>query len=288
MPFFSIIVPTYNCANTLQKTLDSIASQKFNEYELIFMDGASTDKTLSIIDDFKSANILINSTLISAPDSGIYDAMNKGIAIANGEWLYFMGGDDKFYNPSVLNAVYLEISKSNVDLIYGKVTGLNSQINYIDDTLSKVLSRGIHHQSVFYNKRIFDKIGNYDLKFKIAADYHLTLKVFLNDLFIKRFINIDITYFGESGLSSFMFDYSFFSYHYKLLATNNGINKIENPDECLQKSIYCCLYLARTKKNVAFGWRNLWYYLRHINTLRLSFRIKTFFRMCFWSLKFPT
>ncbi|MDR6940410.1 glycosyltransferase family 2 protein [Mucilaginibacter pocheonensis] len=284
-PFFSIIIPLYNSGNTLITCLDSIISQTYKNYELVLIDGASSDNTLQLINNFRSLHNDMSIQLLSEPDGGIYEAMNKGIDLAKGDWLYFMGSDDSFYSPDVLNQVSTDIENESVDLVYGNVEGVDSHTRYVYDTIDKVLSQGIHHQSVFYKKQLFNTIGKYDIGFKVAADYHFTLKVFFNNSFKTKYTDIDIAHYGETGLSSTTYDYKFFSYHYKFLVMNNGIDKIDNKQKCLDTSIYCCLYLARQKKDLGFAWRNLLFYITASNGLSLKFRIKTFLRMVYWGLK---
>jgi len=282
-PFFSIIMPLYNCEATLQQALDNITSQGFKSYELILVDGGSNDDTQYIISNFKKAGNA-NVKFISEPDRGIYDAMNKGIDMARGQWLYFMGGDDIFSSLTVLDQIYRAIQNEPSDLVYGNVTGAVSNIKHADDTVNKVLSRGIHHQGIFYKREVFNYIGKYNLKFRIAADYHLTLKVFCNPAFKTRYIDLDIARFGEAGLSSSIYDYRFYSYHYKFLSINKVLNKIADKATCLQQSIYCCLWLVKEKQSMTFAWLNILYYITGSNGLGIPFRFKTFLRMIYWSL----
>jgi glycosyltransferase involved in cell wall biosynthesis len=284
-PFFSIIIPLYNSAATLPATLDSIAAQEFKDLELVCIDGASDDDTVKLIETFKTAHPELQITLISEPDKGIYDAMNKGIGMAKGEWLYFMGSDDTLASQQVLSRIREEIKQNGPDLVYGNVTGMVSGIIYSDDTVNKVLSRGIHHQGVFYKREIFNYTNKYQLNFKVAADYHLTLKVFCNPNFTTRYINTNIAYYGESGLSSTMYDYCFFSYHYRFLAKHKAVDKIEDKADCLNKSVYCCLYLAKEKQCMAFAWSNLLYYITHPNPLSITQRFKAFVNMLRWTVK---
>lgn len=283
-PFFSIIMPLYNCESTLQQALDSITNQVFKDYELILVDGGSNDNTQYIISNFKKAGDH-RIQFISEPDKGIYDAMNKGIDMATGQWLYFMGGDDILSSSAVLNQIYNAIQNEPVYLIYGNVTGALSNTKYADDTINKVLSRGIHHQGIFYKREVFNYTGKYNLKFRVAADYHLTLKVFCNPAFKTKYINLDIARFGEAGLSSSVYDYRFYSYHYKFLSINKALNKIADRTNLLQQSIYCCLWLVKEKQSMTFAWANILYYITGVNGLGISFRFKTFLRMVYWSLK---
>ncbi|SEO23601.1 Glycosyltransferase involved in cell wall bisynthesis [Mucilaginibacter gossypiicola] len=283
-PFFSIIIPLYNCESTLQQALNSITSQGFKNYELILVDGGSNDNTQFIISNFKKAGNH-HIQFISEPDRGIYDAMNKGIDMATGQCLYFMGGDDILNSPAILDQIYNAIQNEPVDLIYGNVTGTVSNTKYADDNINKVLSRGIHHQGIFYKREVFNDTGKYNLKFRVAADYHLTLKVFCNPAFKTKYIDLDIARFGEAGLSSSVYDYRFYSYHYKFLSINKALNKIEDRTTLLQQSIYCSLWLVKEKQSMTFAWANILYYITGTNGLGISFRLKTFLRMVYWSLK---
>ncbi|MFD0765432.1 glycosyltransferase family 2 protein [Mucilaginibacter lutimaris] len=283
-PFFSIIIPLYNSGKTLQRTLDSITCQRFKDFELVLVDGGSVDDTRLIIANLQKTKRLA-AQFISGPDQGIYDAMNKGIGMATGQWLYFMGGDDMLAGPNTLQTVYNAIKHHTAHLFYGNVTGAESGTRYADDTPDKVLSRGIHHQGIFYKREIFDYTGKYDLRFKVAADYHLTIKIFCNTSFKTQYINTDIAFFGEAGLSSTLFDYPFYSYRYRLLAQNQATDKITAKAACLDQSIYCCLYLAKEKDRMGFAWANLLFYLTTRNPTGIPQRLRSFWRMIAWSLK---
>ncbi|MDR2410857.1 MAG: glycosyltransferase, partial [Bacteroidales bacterium] len=87
MPVLSIIIPTYNSSKTINRCLDSILCQSYSNYEILVMDGLSSDNTLELVKAYNDRRIQI----YSGKDNGIYDAMNKGIALAKGEWLYFSG-----------------------------------------------------------------------------------------------------------------------------------------------------------------------------------------------------
>lgn len=277
--FFSIIIPVYNSANTLPENLKSIASQSYSDYEIVFVDGGSTDETLKIIHDFKIANGNICTKLLSEPDKGIYDAMNKGLDLAAGEWLYFIGCDDRLCSSSVLAQVASEIAKENLDLVYGNVQGAVSGTRYIYNTRSKVLSVGIHHQSVFYRCSLFNDLGKYDMNFKIASDYHFTLKVFLTDRYKTKYVDLDIAYYGEGGYSSRHFDYKLFSGHYRRLAKAHQIGQLEDQQKCLNDSVYYCLHLALRKRSLPTAWSNLLYYIFTVKRLSLPDKIKTAYAM---------
>lgn len=285
-PFFSIIIPIYNGDRTITACLESVIGQTFDDYEIIIADGGSTDESLEISHRFRQVYPERNICVRTEKDGGVYDAMNKGITLSKGNWLYFMGCDDELNDREVLHAVAESIKTCGpVNLIYGNVSGSSSGIQYVDDTPAKVLSRGIHHQSIFYQKSLFNTIGQYDTAFKVAADYHLTLRVFADPAYKTKYINRPIARFGESGLSSREYDYKFFSYHYKFLVQHQAADKINDREKCLQTSIYCCLHLAGTKRDLFFAWRNILFYILVSDSLHFTFRLKTLLRMIYWSLK---
>jgi glycosyltransferase involved in cell wall biosynthesis len=280
-PFFSIIIPVFNGAATLSAALDSILNQTFSSYEVIIIDGLSTDNTMSIINNYVKRLPL---KYLSEPDKGIYDAMNKGIKLAEGDWLYFMGGDDILYDTGVLATIHQELTNNSCDLIYGNVIGQLSNTKYAYDTVDKVLTEGLHHQSAFYKRILFDELGVYNNSFKIAADYHFTLNVFISKLYKTQYVNIDTCIYGESGFSSKNYDYKFYSYHYKFLSKNNAIKQTEAYQKCLHDSVYCCLYLAMNKTDVLFAWQNLLFYLFQKNKFTFKYRIKKGLQMLRWSI----
>lgn len=117
-PFFSIIVPSFNTSETIRGLLNSILEQSFKHFEIVIIDGVSSDQTIEIIHSYNDPRIRV----FSEKDNGIYDAMNKGIACAEGTWLYFMGADDIIYDSTILAQIKENIdNKSIKDIIYGDV-----------------------------------------------------------------------------------------------------------------------------------------------------------------------
>ena len=208
---FSIIICTYNSAKKLSRALDSILMQVFKDFEVLIIDGASTDGTQNIIEDYKS-KFYGNLRYISESDSGIYDAMNKGINLAKGEWFYFLGSDDTFYNNSVLANVYKEITTYYPDVIYGNVVlGNTGRIYDGEFTKEKIIEKNISHQSIFFHKSIFKKLGSYNVKYKTLSDWDFNMR-WINDKKIKsKYIPIMIAKFELNGHSNIVFDQSFYN-----------------------------------------------------------------------------
>ena len=193
----SIITVVKNGAKTIERTILSVINQDYNNFEYVVIDGVSTDGTLEILDNY-SHKI---TTIISENDSGIYDAMNKGISIAKGEWIYFLGCDDIFYETSTLKKVFSN-DLTGVHVIYGNIEFLYSHQKYdgIYD-FEKLCLRSPCHQGIFYRKELFEKFGNFNIDYVIAADYDLHIKTFSGGakwLYMEEIISV----FDETGVSS--------------------------------------------------------------------------------------
>jgi len=198
MPVFSIIVPTLNSSKTIGSCLDSILNQTFNDFEILIMDGLSNDNTLAIIETSKDSRIRI----YSAKDKGIYDAMNKGINLAKGEWLYFLGSDDYlFYNA--LEKVFFAAEKNEkIDLIYGNILLEGDELPKKLKIKKYDIIRGtICHQAIFYKANLFEKLGMYSNKYLYISDWIFNVKVFLSSSKVK-YINFTIAVFGTNGESN--------------------------------------------------------------------------------------
>ena len=195
-PLISIITVVYNCVNTLEETILSVINQDFDNFEFIIIDGGSTDGTIEVIQKYQDKI----TSWISEPDKGIYDAMNKGIKIAKGDYVYFLGGDDLLYITSVLKIVSSRLTDKN-KIYYGNVLFKTRNILY-DGKFSalKLATRNISHQSIFYPREIFDNYS-FDTKYKIFADYELNLKLYGNSYFSFAHMPITVALFNDEGSS---------------------------------------------------------------------------------------
>lgn len=206
MPLFSIIIPTYNSEKTLSVALDSITNQTFKNVEVLILDGLSTDNTLNIAEKYQTQFDRIK--IISEKDKGIYDAMNKGIDLAKGEWLFFMGSDDTFYSNDVLSNVIRFIEDSNVKVFYGdvKIVGdtdwaKNGDIYAGEFTLQKLLNQNICHQAIFYNRQfVKEEIGCFNLDYSKSSDWDFNLRCWAIQPL--EYMNIIVADFFAGGFSS--------------------------------------------------------------------------------------
>lgn len=196
IPKISIITVVYNAVCTIEQTILSVLSQDYDNYEYIVIDGGSNDGTLAIIEKY-SEKI---SFWVSEPDQGIYDAMNKGIRNAKGEYVYFLGGDDLLFNSEVLKCTS-SFLQSKFNVYYGNVVFKKRNIIYDGKFSSlKIVTRNISHQSIFYPKEIFEKYS-FETKYKIFADYELNLKLYGNSSYSFVYIPLTIALFNDEGAS---------------------------------------------------------------------------------------
>lgn len=188
----SIIMATYNAVNTIGKAISSVDSQDYQSIELIIIDNASTDGTLSILNESRTPTVVV-----SQRDSGIYNALNKGLDLSAGDWVMFLGADDSFANTIALSSL---ISRSNhADVVYG--AGLVGD-RILRNRFNWRLLRGnaVNHQCIIYNRTIFSNY-RYDETYVLGADYKLNLSLYFAGVRV-NYVDHPITNFGDTGLSS--------------------------------------------------------------------------------------
>ena len=170
---FTIITPTYNSATTLKQTMLSVAEQKLPPFEYIIMDGASKDETLEIAKKYGATHV------ISEPDKGIADAFNKGIKIAQGDWIGIINSDD-WYAEKTLELVVQAIEQNpDADIIHGHVQYWqdNKPTEVFIPRQDKLIKEmTINHPSVFVKKAVYERLGTFDKSYKYAMDYELLLR----------------------------------------------------------------------------------------------------------------
>lgn len=174
MDKITVVTVTYNCEEIISKTLESCCHQDYENMEYIIIDGTSKDKTLDIIKTY-SEKI---SLLISEPDKGIYDAMNKGIDAASGEWIFFLNAGDVFYSDNTLSKIFTG-NLNDVDAVLGNYYSTDKDgINFhkVERPFYQknhlYLSMGFNHQCIFVRTK-WAKHLMFDLSFKCCADYNM-------------------------------------------------------------------------------------------------------------------
>nr|WP_314865784.1 glycosyltransferase family 2 protein [uncultured Flavobacterium sp.] len=175
-PKVTIVTVVYNDIDSIEETILSVINQDYNDKEYIIIDGGSTDGTIEIIKKYETRI----DYWISEKDKGIYDAMNKGIIIANGEWVNFMNSGDYFFDHTTLSTIFSNISiDSGIHVLYGSVCYFinNKLIVKLPKSLNRIqLGMPICHQSML-TRAAFLKSQLFDLKYKFASDYDQFYKI---------------------------------------------------------------------------------------------------------------
>ncbi|MEL7633367.1 glycosyltransferase family 2 protein [Sporomusa sphaeroides] len=201
----SVITVCYNSAKTLEDAIGSVVNQTYPNLEYIIIDGGSTDGTVDIIKKYKEKI----SYWISEPDEGIYDAMNKGLKRATGEWVYFLGSDDYLVSDHSFTDIFLTRSElDEFSVICGKVIKYDSKLDYGYVCPPKPLTyedcrRGVMppHQGMLMKRYLIEDYGGFSLEYKIAADLDLFIKFIASNQKI-IFIDKVVACFSEGGMSS--------------------------------------------------------------------------------------
>lgn len=197
----TIITVTYNAEKILEETILSVLGQTYNNIEYIIIDGGSTDNTIDIIKKYSDQI----TYWVSEPDKGIYDAMNKGIRIATGEWINFMNAGDSFYSQRTIEECAHFINhNSDVDILYGNtiVTYKNEKYLSIPKEISLLKKHTVFcHQSSFIKTSLLLQY-KFNIKYKILADYNLFRSLFFNKYQFKYIEQPISNYESENGVSA--------------------------------------------------------------------------------------
>jgi len=210
----SIITVCFNSASTIKDTIESVLNQTHQNIEYILIDGNSDDDTVSIIESYQKRfqQKGITYKWISEPDNGIYDAMNKGVLLVNGEWIVYIGSDDYYKNNTVIeNAIpkLIEANSNSIKYVYGKIEHINQNNELVEisgkpweeqrERFSYIMN--INHSGCFHHKTLFSTHGKFNTTFKIAGDYELLLRELKNPSKRAFFINSVLIVMREGGVS---------------------------------------------------------------------------------------
>ncbi|MCT8340056.1 glycosyltransferase [Flavobacteriaceae bacterium TK19130] len=206
MPLFTIIIPTYNSADTLEATLASIAEQQTADVSVCVMDGGSTDTTEAIVQKWKQEVAALQ--WFQETDHGIYDAMNKGMRKATGKWILFLGSDDTLHHHSVLQPLFEILRYTDADVVYGNAkiignTGWAKDGDLYDGpfTLEKLLQQNICHQAMCYRTSfVREEIGDFNQRYVKSADWDFNLRCWAKGRF--EYIDLVIANFAAGGVST--------------------------------------------------------------------------------------
>jgi glycosyltransferase involved in cell wall biosynthesis len=202
MPKCSIITINYNNKPGLEKTIRSVAEQTFQDFEYIIIDGGSTDGSKQVMDAFRNKI----SYSVSEPDKGIYNAQNKGISVAKGDYLLFLNSGDFLVNNDVLKKVFS--TEHTEDILYG-----NMRINWGGGSISEgkmpqvissehMFNDTLWHPVSFIRRSLFDKFGLYNENYKIVADYDFFFRAIIKNKVSTKHLGMVISEYDTSGLSS--------------------------------------------------------------------------------------
>jgi len=203
-PKISIITVVYNGEKFLEETIQSVLNQSYKNIEYIIIDGGSTDGTVEIIKKYEEKL----HYWVSEADNGIYDAMNKGIGLCNGELIGIINADD-WYLPKSIEKVVEVYKESNTDevLIHGILDVYDKNENYVhsrggrDIPIMRWMSTPFKHPTCFVSSKVYKKIGLFDTQYRLAADYDFMLRVIKYN--IKRvFVKESLTALRQVGVTS--------------------------------------------------------------------------------------
>lgn len=206
----SILTATYNSAKTLRDTIESVLRQTYLNYECIIIDGASKDGTLDLVREYET-KFNGRLKLISEPDQGIYDAMNKGIQMATGDVIGILNSDDFYTSDDALQVIVDAFANNDIDATYGDIHFVN------DDDLSKCVryySSAIFrrsfmrfglmpaHPSFYCKKAVYEKYGSFDTSYKVAADFENLLRIIYVGNIRTKYIPKDFVTMRTGGAST--------------------------------------------------------------------------------------
>lgn len=218
----SIITINYNNADGLKKTMNSVINQSFTEFEYIIIDGNSTDSSIEIIKSYNFDNL----SWICENDTGIYNAMNKGIKKANGKYLLFLNSGDILNGNNALLDFISNVDFSG-DIIYGDYQFLKGEKIYPDLlTPLHFFKSSLPHQSSFIKKKLFELYGNYDENFEIVSDKLFYIKCFLSGKVKFKHLNQKLSIVDLNGISN--------NFFYK--------DKVENENKIILKKYFGVFY----------------------------------------------
>jgi len=201
----SIITVTYNSALTLRDTIESVKNQSYPNIEHIIIDGVSKDDTVQIARSYGHLKV------ISEPDKGLFDAMNKGILLATGEVIGVLNSDDFFTHNNCVSIIVDELKKSGADAVHGDVgfvnpDNLTKMVRHFSSKNFKLkkFTKGYTppHPSFYAKKECYDKYGLFNADYRIAADYELMMRFMFTHKISTHYIDEILVYMRTGGISN--------------------------------------------------------------------------------------
>lgn len=200
-PYFSIITVCYNSAKTIERTIQSVLDQSYDSWEYIIVDGKSTDNTLEIVNAYAKKENRIR--VISEPDHGIYDAMNKGIKMAQGTLIGMVNSDD-YYEKDALQNIQEAYKGTDYEIVYGmqRNWSIDGRIMSIifnhHDFMEQAM---ICHPTCFITRKLYTEIGMYSLQYKSSSDYDFMIRMHRDNRVVFTPVYKIISNFAYGGMS---------------------------------------------------------------------------------------
>lgn len=203
----SVITVCFNNFETLERTLQSVISQDWHNVEHILIDGGSTDGTLAIVDRYRCHL----AYFVTEPDDGIYDAMNKGLAVASGDIVCTLNADDFYISSETISQVVLKMQESNLDVLMGDVEFFRSKNpdrvvrRYRSDRFKpQRLSWGWMpaHPALFLRRSVVDRVGKFKKDYRIAGDFEYIVRVFRDPKLCYEYLPRTIVRMQHGGISN--------------------------------------------------------------------------------------
>ncbi len=197
-PSISVITVVRNGASVIADCIDSVLAQQIDGLEYIVIDGASSDGTLEIIRRYGDAI----SACISEPDRGLYDAMNKGLRLARGRYIHFLNADDRYVAPDTLSSLLPQLDEGTVcygAMIYQEADGRQRRLGGPFSWERELIESHVPQPTLFVPSRMYREVGEFNLKYRIAADYDMVLR--LARRFPVRFVDQPVTLMMAGGIS---------------------------------------------------------------------------------------
>ena len=206
MKTITIITVCFNACEDLKKTLDSVLSQSYEDYEYIVVDGGSTDGTVELLQQYKELFKSHHKTFkyITEKDKGTYDAMNKGANLANGKWINYMNAGDSFYNDNTLNIFFSHKILDDSAVLYGdtlQVYDFGCGIAKASDYMKDNPIMPFCHQSCFIKTDVM-KLFKFDLTYRIIADHDLFYRIHQSGMKYQYISTVVARYNGQYGISA--------------------------------------------------------------------------------------
>lgn len=206
----SVITATLNSASTLRDTIQSVLEQSYADYEYIIVDGGSQDGTQELLKEY-DGKFLGRLTWISENDENLYDALNKGIGLAQGKIIGILNADDFYSSNDILATVAQEMKDENLDAIYGDVhyvarENIHKTVRYYSSRIFRpwLMRFGFMpaHPSFYCRSRCYRSFGRYDTSFHVAADFELLLRIIYLGKIHTKYIPVDFVTMRRGGISS--------------------------------------------------------------------------------------